>query len=874
MKEILITATVLILGILLIRRIFRGRISSRLQYALWIIVALRLLIPVSAQIDLGPLTKLRLMDLVKQVEVSRGDVVERLDKPIPIVVDSQSTLYRLIGTDVQKAEMEEALNNMPADGPTVIFMAGTLGFTWLDVLGSLWAVGMLAVGLWIVVSNIRFSRSLKKTRRPFTLTEEETACLEAIGGQKLFGKNGKGRLPQMYLAEEISSPCLYGWPGREVIYLTADVEKDPGKLRHVLVHELVHKKHGDSFWALLRSVLVTIYWFHPLVWVAAACSKRDCELACDEEALLLLGEKERIPYGETLLSIITKKGRFSDLVCTATTMTGSGKSVKERIEFIVTKPKVFYAAVAAVLLLTAVIGLFVFTKNPKFNGTTVNPINGLTVTGADMQIRLPASIGGISGCIVEEENDDIVIYHVKAQREVGRFSRMMLKDALELVDEGRAVLPIGYQGYNDLLRTYMGEPRMRTEHTYMPAEESEKTQGVLSHEDVYSSEGVQGVPGTDSNTGEGVPDTDSNDDTTYIIDDDGSGNLMLSTDWETLPLEEGREYLPNEDIIIDENPVMEKVTEHTYTSADEESQGALGHEDIYDGISYALLENNGNMTFDVNGNPPSAEKIVITTEENLPSTETTSTLTREDTSSSEEKVDYDYLPNETITTTTISTAIPREINEDEIDEGCYVYVKADYDRVQEKYREEIDFIDSELQKAAGDVIILSINRNMREKLFDALTENRTPYVGDNAKVGALLAALPLPPTMNRKEGFSLQTVEEPYSLRFSYEMSTDRFTQEDSDMIYFNAAMLFYSIGNVKEITIDVKRPTTYVQDSTGTRDITTSFCRTYMREEMEQELPVLQDTDHENDKIFRKKLSDLHFAIEQHLAKLRWIQK
>lgn len=817
MKEILITATVLILGILLIRRLFRGRVSSRLQYALWLIVALRLLIPVSAQLDLGPLTKLRVMDLVKQVEVSRGDVVERLDKPIPIVVDSQSTLYRLIGNDVQKAEMEGALNNMPADGPSVIFMAGTLRFTWLDILGSLWMVGMLVVGLWIVVSNIRFSRSLKKTRQPITLSEEEIASLRASGGQKLFGKNGKGHLPQMYLAEEISSPCLYGWLGREVIYLTADVEKDPEKLRHVLVHELVHKKHGDSFWALLRSVLVTVYWFHPLVWVAAACSKRDCELACDEEALLFLGEKERIPYGETLLSIITKKGRFSDLVCTATTMTGSGKSVKERIEFIVKEPKVLYAAVAAVLVLTAVIGLFVFTKNPKFNGTTVNPINGFTVTGADMQVRLPASIGGISGCIVEEENDDIVIYHVKAQREVGRFSRMMLKDALELVDEGREVMPLGNQGYNYLLRAYLGEPRERTEHFYTPAGASEKTQGVLSHEDVYSSEGADG---TDSNIGEGVLGTDSNDDTTYIIDGDGSSNPMLSTDWETLPLEEGRDYLPNEAIIISENPVTEELTMHLYTPAEGESQGTLGHEDVY---------------------------------------------------GSEEKVDYDYLPNETITTT---VAYPREINEDEIDEGCYVYVKADFDRVQEKYREEMDFIDSELQKAAGDVIILSINRNMREKLFDALTENRTPYVGDNAKVGALLAALPLPPTMNRNEGFSLQTVEEPYSLRFSYEMSTDRFTQEDSDMIYFNTAMLFYSIGNVKEITIDVKRPTTYVQDSTGTRDITASFCRTFRREEMEQELPALQDADYENDKIFRKKLSDLHFAIEQHLAKTQWIQK
>ena len=829
MKEILITATVLITGILLIRRIFRGRISSRLQYALWLIVALRLLIPVSAQIDLGPLTKLRLMDLVKQVEVSRGDVVERLEEPIPIVVDSQSPLYRLIRNDVQKAEMEEALNGMSDDGPSVVFMAGTLGFTWLDVLGSLWVIGMLAVGLWIAVSNIRFGRSLKKTRQPFDLSEEEMSGIENIFGRKVFDESDrKGNMPQMYLAEGISSPCLYGWPGRERIYLTSDVAQDSDRLRHVLVHELVHRKHGDSFWALLRSVLVTIYWFHPLVWVAAACSKRDCELACDEEALVLLGEKERIPYGETLLSIITNKGRLSDLVCTATTMTGSGKSVKERIQFIVKEPKVLYAAVAAVLALTAVVGLFVFTKNPQFNGTTVDPIKGLTVTGADMQVRLPASIGGISGCIVEEENDDIVIYHVKAQREVGRFSRMMTRDALGLVDEGRTALPIGNQGYNYLLQAYLGERLSMTEHTYTPAgsitehtystytpaEESEKKQGVLSHEDIYSSEGV---PGTDSND-----DTTyilDEDDTTYIIDDDGSSNPMLSTDWETLPLEEARDFLPNESIIISDAPV-DKTTMHIYTPADGESQGTLGHEDVY---------------------------------------------------SPEEKVDYDYLPNETITTTTYS---PREVNVDEIDTGCYVYVKADFGKVQEKYREEMDFIDSELQKVAGNVIILSINRNMREKLFDALTENRTPYVGDNTRVGALLAALPLPPTMNRKEGFSLQTVEEPYSLRFTYEMSTDRFTQEDSDMIYFNAAMLFYSIGNVKEITIGVKRPTTYVQDATGTRDITASFCRTYRREEMEQELPALEEADYENDKNFRKKLSDLHFAIEKHLAKTQWIQK
>lgn len=721
MGEILITATVLILCILLIRRIFRGKISSRLQYALWILVVLRLVIPVSAQFDLGPLSRFRLMDLVEKNEsgiAERLNETIRLEEPIQMTMDSDSILFRLFAPD----EVKETLEDMPTDGPTAVFLAGRLGFSRLDVLWFLWGLGALIVGVWILATNILFSRRLKRNRQPFELSENVRTAVSEMNFRKT------GRLPACYLAEGISSPCLYGFPGREAIYLTGDVVEDVERLRHVVVHELVHKRHGDGFWALLRGVLVTVYWFHPLVWVAAACSKRDCELACDEGALALLGEEERIPYGETLLSIITKKGRVSDLVCTATTMTGSGKSVKERIQFIAKEPKVLYAAVAGALFLIAAVCLFVFTKDARFHGTTVDAQEGLTVTGADMQISLPASIGGISGCVVEKESDDVVIYHLAAQEEVGRFARMPLKDALELVDEGREVLPIGDYGYNYLLRAYLGEPLSRTEHTYtLPesiiTEPADESRIVTEH--TYT-------------PAEEVPGTDSNDDTTYIMDD-------------------------GED-----------------------------------------------MT--------------------------------------------DYLPNETITTTTYQ---PTEVNVDELQSGCYVYVRADfYGKVNDKYQEEMAFIDTELKAAANQVIILSLNRERREALFDALTANRTPYVGDNARVGALADALPLPPTLNRSGGFSLQTLERPYSLRFDYEMSTDFFTQEDQDVLYFNAAMLFYAIGNVEEISIEVRNPF-----GAG------SMMTTYKREELERELPGLQKADYEDEQGFRDGLSELHTAVETYLS-------
>ncbi len=858
MKEILITSTVLIFCVLLIRRVFRGKINSRLQYALWLLVAVRLMIPVSAEFDLGSFSDFRLMDLVERDDSGIGERLDetiRLEEPIQMSVNANSVLFRLFTTD----EIRESIEGMPTDGPTSVFLAGTLGFSRLDVLWFFWGTGALVVGVWILAANIVFGRRLRKARQPFDLSEEvKTAVLAYLtskegkataGVQSEEDSQGrkkrsrfsrrKDRLPAVYLAEGISSPCLYGFPGREAVYLTADVTDDADRLRHVLVHELVHKKHGDSFWALLRGVLVTVYWFHPLVWVAAVCSKRDCELACDEGALMLLGAEERISYGETLLSIITKKGRVSDLVCTATTMTGSGKSVKERIRFIAKEPKVIYAAVAGALFLIAAVCLFVFTKDARFRGTTVDAQEGLTVTGADMQIPLPASIGGISGCVVEKKTDEVVIYHVAAQEEVGRFARMPLRDALGLVDEGREVVPVGDRGCNYFLRAYLGEPLTRTEHLYFPSGEGS---GVLKHEDT-----IEAVPGTDENP-------------------------MLSKDWEVIPLEEDEEpsaetrsegalghedihtpvedktdYLPNEQIVVMDPAAYEKSTMHTYTPAEEESAHTFTpSEDA--GTGEAGTDSGAAGVPGTDSNDDDTSYIV--------DEDDTTYMIEDDTArtaETREESSVDYLPDEEITTTVYP---PREVDIDRLDNRCYVYVRAAYEnKVKEKYRDEMAFIDNELKAAADRVIILSLNRERREALFDALCENRTPYVGDNAKVGALLDALPLPTTLSRSGGFSMQTLEEPYSLRVDYVMSTDYFTKEDQDMLYFNAAMLFYSVGNVEEIAVKMQHPS-----GNG------SMMVTYHREKLEEEIPIMQNVNFEDDQTFRDGLAELQTAVETHL--------
>lgn len=132
MREILITSAFLILCVLLIRRIFREKVSRRLLYALWLLVALRLMIPGSAQFGMGPLSQIRLMDLLEE---DKSGITERLEEtvsleePIQMTIDARSIWFRLFADDA----VREAMRDISNDGPTAVFLAGKLGFTRLDV---------------------------------------------------------------------------------------------------------------------------------------------------------------------------------------------------------------------------------------------------------------------------------------------------------------------------------------------------------------------------------------------------------------------------------------------------------------------------------------------------------------------------------------------------------------------------------------------------------------------------------------------------------------------------------------------------------------------------------------------------------------------
>ena len=332
MTEILITSSVLIAALLVLRKLFRNVLSRRVQYALWGLVLLRLLVPVSL-----PAVDFSVLTAAKPVEqtVARGIA----SRPVYVPVARAPLSQHPSAPDVtpERAEIGEGESVWLVETEDTAVRYRRLSAQ--TVLSLVWLTGSGIAAAFLLAVNGRFWLRLRRAGRPWPV---------------------EGCSLRVYLVEEgLSSTCLFGL-FRPAIYLTPQAVSSPERLRHVLAHEMTHARHLDHIWTLLRGVCLAVYWFDPLVWIASAAARTDCELACDEGALAQLGEEERIPYGQTLLSLIPVRRAGSPMLA-ATTMAAGKKQLKDRFTRIARKPRQLAAAAVAAALLAGVVSACTFT---------------------------------------------------------------------------------------------------------------------------------------------------------------------------------------------------------------------------------------------------------------------------------------------------------------------------------------------------------------------------------------------------------------------------------------------------------------------------------------------------------------------------------
>ncbi|HWS29592.1 MAG TPA: M56 family metallopeptidase [Clostridia bacterium] len=314
-------AGVLILCLALLRLAFKKHGSPRLRYGLWLLPAIRLLLPFSVQ------SALSLMNFVPQNAGSAA--FPSVTGGMPVINAAPFPVTPVTPTPA------------PETGMPVIAVqpAAQAAPSLMTVLFWVWAVGAALTLFYMFFINLRFYRRVKNTRLPLSCTAE---------------------LP-VYLVPGLNSPCLFGY-FRPVILVNDAAKCSEETLSFVLKHELCHHRAGDSWWALIRNLCLILHWFNPLVWWAAFLSRADCELACDARVMKGFSQSEREHYGMALLSTLKKSGAKTSLVNATTSMTGSKRELRERIVHIAKRPKTLWIAVAALALCALIAAISACTE--------------------------------------------------------------------------------------------------------------------------------------------------------------------------------------------------------------------------------------------------------------------------------------------------------------------------------------------------------------------------------------------------------------------------------------------------------------------------------------------------------------------------------
>lgn len=319
MAQWFLSSSVLILVIMVLRRLLRGRIGLRLQYALWALVLARLLVPFSL-----PASQISVQNIAADVPVEE---VTRIHIPAQSFDDAYAQVVREYE---DKGEEVEKLDPSTLEAQAVERMESDL--TVGQALSAIWITGAAAVLIFTAWCNHRFRARLRKDRWKIDVSWIS--------------------LP-VYVSDSLDTPCIFGI-FHPTIYLTPDIAGDETRMRHILEHEMTHYFHGDHILAPMRCLALAMHWFNPLAWWAAKTSKQDGELACDEGTIRRIGEGERMAYGRTLIQLTCEHMRPMDVILTATTMSDDKKTIKERIVMIARKPTTAIYTLIAVILTAAI----------------------------------------------------------------------------------------------------------------------------------------------------------------------------------------------------------------------------------------------------------------------------------------------------------------------------------------------------------------------------------------------------------------------------------------------------------------------------------------------------------------------------------------
>ena len=252
-----ITASWIILAVLGILLLFR-RIPKWITCLLWGVVAIRLIFPFSIESVFSLQPSAEPIRTSTMVEGELIPYVPSVDSNIGVV---ENTINPALAETFAYQETQSV-------APLQIVT---------EIAGGLWLCGMVVLLILALVSMIKLRLCVR----------------EAV----LYREN-------IYICDAVKSPFILGII-RPRIYLSSSLSEE--EMAYIIAHESAHLKRKDHLWKPFGYLLLCIYWFNPLCWVAYIMLCKDIELACDEKVIRDMNFEDKKKYSRVLLSCATQR---------------------------------------------------------------------------------------------------------------------------------------------------------------------------------------------------------------------------------------------------------------------------------------------------------------------------------------------------------------------------------------------------------------------------------------------------------------------------------------------------------------------------------------------------------------------------------------
>lgn len=183
-------------------------------------------------------------------------------------------------------------DDMPAITET---SASAWSLTGPQILAAFWLIGV-AVFLVPVLAGVWQARRLRRTAIPWASGQELVQSLALARGVR--------RRIDLVLHEAVAGPLTCGVLKPSIVLPVAGRDWDEASLRRALRHELEHVARWDLLTNGLARIVCTVYWFHPMVWMAWRRLRLEAEKACDDVVVLADDARD---YASLLVSLAQRR---------------------------------------------------------------------------------------------------------------------------------------------------------------------------------------------------------------------------------------------------------------------------------------------------------------------------------------------------------------------------------------------------------------------------------------------------------------------------------------------------------------------------------------------------------------------------------------